>query len=112
MAESDPAITALVEEARIDFARTLRAKAATLDDLVARGAWVDARRASHKLRGSAGVYGFAAVGAAAAALDDLLSIAGEAPDADALGPIRHALADLRSETELASRDGQDGRDAT
>jgi len=104
MAESDPAITALVEEARADFARSLRAKAATLEDLVARGAWVDARRASHKLRGSAGVYGFAALGAAAAALDDLMSGAGEAPDAAALAQIGDTLRHLRAEAERASRD--------
>jgi HPt (histidine-containing phosphotransfer) domain-containing protein len=112
MAESDPAITALVEEARSDFGRSLQAKAATLEDLVARGAWVDARRASHKLRGSAGVYGFVALGAAAAALDDLMSSAGEKPDAKALAGIRDALGELRSEADLASRDARDTQEAT
>jgi HPt (histidine-containing phosphotransfer) domain-containing protein len=98
----DPAIEALIATARADFASGLVAKAAALEALVGRAAWDDARRAAHMLRGSAGVYGFAAVGAAAAAIDDVLW-GGRAPDATAHDFIRAKLCELRTEAERASR---------
>lgn len=98
----DPAIEALIATARADFASGLVAKAAALEALVGRAAWDDARRAAHMLRGSAGVYGFAAVGAAAAAIDDVLSNVGRAPDTTAHDYIRAKLCELRAEAERAS----------
>jgi HPt (histidine-containing phosphotransfer) domain-containing protein len=95
----DPAIEALISAARADFARGLVAKAAALEAFVAGEAWDDAKRAAHKLRGSAGVYGFAAIGAAAAVMDDLLSSAARAPDAAERATIREALCELRREAE-------------
>jgi HPt (histidine-containing phosphotransfer) domain-containing protein len=106
MSASDPAISALIEAARIEFAGGLEAKAAALEALVGNGAWVDARRAAHKLRGSAGVYGFAALGEAAAVLDDLMCGAGGSPDAEACARIREKLDDVRSEAERASREAR------
>jgi len=99
----DPAIDALIAAARADFARGLVPKAAAIEALVGRGAWDDARRAAHKLRGSAGVYGFAAIGAAAAALDDVLCGADQTPDATELAYVHEKLRELRAEAEHASR---------
>lgn len=68
----DPSIEDLLAAARADFASRLPARAAEVQALVADGAWDEARRAVHKLRGSAATYGFAGLGAAVAALEDLL----------------------------------------
>jgi HPt (histidine-containing phosphotransfer) domain-containing protein len=100
----DPAIEALIASARADFSTGLVAKADALAALVRREAWDDARRAAHKLRGSAGVYGFAAVGAAAAALDDILSNVVRAPDEQVQAALRGKLAELRAEADRASRE--------
>jgi len=99
----DPAITALIASACADFARGLAAKTSALEALVDRAAWDDARRAAHKLRGSAGVYGFAAVAAAAAAVDDVLSRSAS-PDACARALVEEKLREHRSEAERASRE--------
>jgi HPt (histidine-containing phosphotransfer) domain-containing protein len=99
----DPAIDALIAAARADFACGLMAKVAALEDLVSRGAWDDARRAAHKLRGSAGVYGFAGVGASAAALDDLLSSTDQALAATECAYVLETIGELRAEAELATR---------
>jgi HPt (histidine-containing phosphotransfer) domain-containing protein len=76
----DPAILALLAEARVQFAAGLPAKAAELESLVARGGWEDARRSAHKLRGSSGTYGFAALSEAAAEVEEALIEAGATPD--------------------------------
>jgi HPt (histidine-containing phosphotransfer) domain-containing protein len=100
----DPATLALIQAARTEYARGLAAKAADLQALVARGAWGDARRAAHRLRGSAGVYGFGALGVIAAALDELLLRADGAPDASASTHIHETLREIREEAERASRE--------
>jgi HPt (histidine-containing phosphotransfer) domain-containing protein len=100
-------VNALIAAARAEFARTLVPKAAALEALVGRGLWEEARRAAHKLRGSAGVYGFAGVGAAAAALDDILcSRAEETPDASEQALVGEKVRELRAEAEHAFRAAQ------
>jgi HPt (histidine-containing phosphotransfer) domain-containing protein len=69
----DPAIQALIDAARADFARSVLAKARALEAHAKSGAWTDARREAHKLHGSAGVHGFAELGATAARLEDLFA---------------------------------------
>ncbi len=103
MSDCDPAITALIEAARMDFARGLEAKAAAIAALVGDGIWDEARRAAHKLRGSAGVHGFASVGDAAGALEDLIVTAGAPRDVAVHAKIEAKLAELRSEAERVSR---------
>ena len=68
----DPSIDAALAAVRAQFAGALPDKAANVGSLLARGAWDDARRAAHRLRGSAGTHGFAALGALAAAIEELL----------------------------------------
>jgi HPt (histidine-containing phosphotransfer) domain-containing protein len=100
----EPATLALIEAARAEYAQSLAAKAADLQALVARGAWSDARRAAHRLRGSAGVYGFGALGVIAAALDELLLLANGAPDASECAHIQEKLSEMRAEAERVSRE--------
>jgi HPt (histidine-containing phosphotransfer) domain-containing protein len=78
MAEVD----ALLAAAREQYASRLPSKLAAIEELAARGDWEEARRAAHKLRGSAATYGFAAIGEAAAALEQL------ALDAASFDPVR------------------------
>jgi HPt (histidine-containing phosphotransfer) domain-containing protein len=99
-----PSALALIQAAHAQFRAGLPAKAAALDAWVADAAWDDARRGAHKLRGSAGVYGYAALGAIAGELEDALLDAGGAPDADALARIRAILTNLQTEAERASRE--------
>jgi len=101
----DPAIEALVASARADFSRGLVAKASAIEAMVCRAAWDDARRAAHKLRGSAGVYGFAALGTYAAALEEILSNGGRPPNEQTQASVRAKLAELRAEAERASQEG-------
>jgi HPt (histidine-containing phosphotransfer) domain-containing protein len=101
----DPAIDAVLHEARVAFAQGLVARATDFEAMVAREAWADARRAAHRLRGSAGIYGFAALGAIAAALDELLH-ADHAPDSSARARIHENLRELRAEAERASREAR------
>jgi HPt (histidine-containing phosphotransfer) domain-containing protein len=89
----DPSIDALLEGVRTQFAGSLPDKAANIGALLARGAWAEARRAAHKLRGSAGSYGFAEIGAVAGAIEDLLLEPGE-PDAAARARLEHLAHDL------------------
>jgi HPt (histidine-containing phosphotransfer) domain-containing protein len=78
----DPAIIALLAEARVQFAAGIPAKVADLQALLARGAWDELRRAAHKLRGSSGTYGFAELSAAAANIEEALIEAAGAPGPD------------------------------
>jgi HPt (histidine-containing phosphotransfer) domain-containing protein len=80
-------IQALLAAARAEFAASLPAKASELASLIARESWEDARRAAHKLRGSAGTFGFVEVGAACAAIEEALLAASNAPGADARAAI-------------------------
>ncbi len=97
-----PAIQALIAAARAEFTQSLVAKAAAIHALVDRGAWEEARRAAHRLRGSAGVYGFAALGVAAAAIDDLIALANGAPGAEVQAQVAARLDELRTEAHQAS----------
>jgi HPt (histidine-containing phosphotransfer) domain-containing protein len=76
----DAALDALLGAARVEFRSSFGAKAANLEALAGRGAWDEVRRAAHKLRGSAGVYGFDDLGAAAARLEDRLLAEGSRSD--------------------------------
>lgn len=93
----------LLAAARADFASRLGDKVRELQDLFDRGAWSEARRAAHKLRGSAATYGFAKIGAAAAAMEDILIAAQLAPDEEARSRFALALATARSGAESAQR---------
>jgi HPt (histidine-containing phosphotransfer) domain-containing protein len=104
MAEARPSIDALLAVARADFARRLPAKTAEIENLVSASAWDEARRASHKLRGSAATYGFPALGEAAAAIEDSLLAAGGAPDAQALARVTDIVRGACLEAERCSRE--------
>lgn len=84
---ADPTVEQMLAEARAQFAASLPAKTASLEGHLARGAWEEARRAAHKLRGSAGTYGFTALGAAAGEVEEALIAAGSRPDAAAAARI-------------------------
>jgi len=53
MAEARPGVEALLAVARAEFAQRLPTKMAEVEKLLSDRAWDEARRASHKLRGSA-----------------------------------------------------------
>jgi HPt (histidine-containing phosphotransfer) domain-containing protein len=98
----DPAVVALLEAARAEFARSLPGKAADLAALVAAGSWEEARRAAHKLRGSSGTHGFAALSAAAADVEDTLIEAKGLPGEAARARIDARLAEARAEAARAA----------
>lgn len=92
----------LLAAAKADFASRLDDKVRELQDLASRGAWTEARRAAHKLRGSAATYGFAKIGAVAAAMEDVLIEAALVPDEAAKTRFAAALAEARVESEHAT----------
>jgi HPt (histidine-containing phosphotransfer) domain-containing protein len=100
----NPAIDDLLAAARADFASRLPARVAEIDDLAARATWDEARRAVHRLRGSSATYGFAAVGALAARIEDALLEARCAPDGEACARIAGWLGEARVEAERAAGD--------
>lgn len=100
----DSPIAVLIAAARAEFAQGLAAKTAHLAAMVKEEAWDEAQRAAHKLRGSAGVYGFAALGSIAAALEELLVLSAGAPDQSTRFRILEILGDARAEAERASRE--------
>jgi HPt (histidine-containing phosphotransfer) domain-containing protein len=98
-------VDALLAAARAEYAARLPSKLAAIEELTARGAWDEARRAAHKLRGSAATYGFAALGDAAAVLEQLATQASphDAPGArGARGALDEALQRARVEVERAA----------
>jgi HPt (histidine-containing phosphotransfer) domain-containing protein len=97
-----PAIDDLLAAARADFASRLPARIAELDALAARAAWHEARRAAHRLRGSSATYGFTALGALAARIEDALLEAGGAPDGEARARIASWLGEARGEAARAA----------
>lgn len=99
--QGDPDLDALIREARVEFARRLPAKATELGEMIARGDWTEARRAAHKLCGSAGVYGFEAVGIVAGAIEDVLIVSEGHPGPEARATIREKLDSIRVEAERA-----------
>jgi len=90
---ADPTVEALLAQMRAQFTASLPAKVVALEQLVARSAWQEARRAAHKLRGSASTYGHGAVSAAAGAIEEALIAAGDAPDESARAGIGARLAE-------------------
>jgi HPt (histidine-containing phosphotransfer) domain-containing protein len=95
----DPAIVALLAEARLQFARNIPAKVADLRSLLDRGAWDELRRAAHKLRGSTGTYGFMELSAAAADVEEALLEAGGPPSPDVQQRIAIRVAEATAEAE-------------
>jgi len=101
----DPTVEQMLAEARAQFAASLPAKAAALQDHLTRGAWEEAKRAAHKLRGSAGTYGFAVIGAAAGEVEEALIAVGLKPDADAAARIGDKAREARAEAERIATEG-------
>lgn len=101
----DPTVEQMLAEARAQFAASLPAKAAALEEHLARGSWEEARRAAHKLRGSAGTYGFVALGAAAAEVEEALIAAGSRPEAAAAAHIGDKAREARVEAERIAKEG-------
>ena len=92
-------VDALLAQARADYAARLPAKVTAIEELVARAAWDEARRAAHKLRGSAATYGFAALGLAAGVLEERLARVVEAGPAAVVPQARAALQGVRAEAD-------------
>jgi HPt (histidine-containing phosphotransfer) domain-containing protein len=101
----DPEIDALLAVARSDYALRAPARAAEIEALVRQDAWSEARRAAHKLRGSAATFGFAALGDVGAAIEELLIAADGAPDADVRARIAEMLRDVRSLADRIAKEG-------
>jgi HPt (histidine-containing phosphotransfer) domain-containing protein len=99
----DPAIIALLAEARVQFARSIPAKVADLRSLLERGAWDDLRRAAHKLRGSTGTYGFMELSTAAADVEDALIEAGGVPGPDVQQRVANRVAEATLEAERVGK---------
>ena len=102
MGTGDDSNDALLAAALREYAAGLPARVAVMGELVARGAWGEVRRAAHKLRGSAAVYGFAAISAPAAAIEDILLEAADAPDGDARSRIAERLVEAGAEALRAA----------
>jgi HPt (histidine-containing phosphotransfer) domain-containing protein len=96
----DPAIIALLAEARLQFAAGLPAKVAELQALLGRGAWDELRRAAHKLRGSTGTYGFMELSQAAAAVEEALIAAGGPPGPEVQAQVAELVAATVQQAEL------------
>jgi HPt (histidine-containing phosphotransfer) domain-containing protein len=92
MTNREATIEELMAAARADFASRLGAKLGELRAFSSQAKWSDARRAAHRLRGSAATYGFPAIGAAAGAMEDALKSSGESPDEEAREGFASALA--------------------
>jgi len=91
----NPSVDELLAQVRAQFTASLPSKVDALDQLVADGAWAEARRAAHKLRGSASTYGHVTVGAAAAAVEEALIEAADRPDEGVRSAIAGFLAEAR-----------------
>jgi HPt (histidine-containing phosphotransfer) domain-containing protein len=102
----DSTVEQMLAEARAHFAASLPAKAVALEEQLARGAWEEARRSAHKLRGSAGTYGFAVLGAAAGEVEEALIAAGSQPDAVAAARIGEMARQARAEAERVANGGR------
>ncbi|MDP9151923.1 MAG: Hpt domain-containing protein [Myxococcota bacterium] len=102
----DPAVEALLRAARDDYAASLPAKLGALRALVDAGAWRDARRGAHRLRGSAGTYGFEALGGLVTEVEELLIGGGEDPSLACRERIAETFRLL--ELEIERRRGEPG----
>jgi HPt (histidine-containing phosphotransfer) domain-containing protein len=98
----DPSIDALLAAARVQFAASLPAKVQEMHALAASESWDTLRRAAHRLRGSAATYGYPALGALAAAVEEALIAAGGPPDAQARAAIDRSLADAGAAAQHAA----------
>jgi HPt (histidine-containing phosphotransfer) domain-containing protein len=98
----DPAIDAALAAVRAQFAGALPEKATNIGTLLERRAWDDARRAAHRLRGSAGTYGFAALGALAAAIEELLLAEPAGPSGEARERVTRLAGELQAQAHLAA----------
>jgi HPt (histidine-containing phosphotransfer) domain-containing protein len=98
----DPSVDALLAQVRAQFTASLPSKVVALEQLVARGQWQEARRAAHKLRGSASTYGHIAVGAAAGAIEETLLASSDSPDDDARAGIADRLAEANAAASPAA----------
>jgi HPt (histidine-containing phosphotransfer) domain-containing protein len=108
MAETgDPSLEIQLAAARAEFAGRLAQRAAEIEFLASAGSWSEVRRAAHRLRGSAATYGFAEIGGAAGAIEEVLLAAGAgAPDAAAQKRVVDLLRDVTALAERASRGGR------
>ena len=96
------ALDEIVAQARAEFAGRLGGKVDDLDRLFASGAWGDLRVASHKLRGSAGTYGFVELGELAGKVEDLLLEVSCRPDPATRDRVRATLVEARAEVRRVS----------
>jgi HPt (histidine-containing phosphotransfer) domain-containing protein len=94
----------MLAAARSEFAGRLVAKVSDLESLASRAAWAELRVAAHKLRGSAATYGFPALSALAASIEEALIASGGAPSASAITGVGEALAAARVEAHRAARE--------
>jgi HPt (histidine-containing phosphotransfer) domain-containing protein len=105
MVEGDPGIAALLGAARADFTRSLPDKAAAVERHLAAGAFADAKRSAHKLRGSAGMFGYAALGEIAGEIDDLMNDETGASDDASRARLAALVARLRAEAARVAGEG-------
>jgi len=96
-------VDALLAQVRAQFTASLPSKVAALQQLVARGVWEEARRAAHKLRGSASTYGHTALGATAGAIEEALLATSDQPDEEARAGIAARLAEAHAQAAQATR---------
>lgn len=106
MDAGEPSIDALLAAAGVQFAEALPDKVSALQGSIARGAWAEARRAAHKLRGSAATYGHAELAASASAIEEALLEAGDTPLAESRERIDRHLASAHSEAARAAREAR------
>ena len=104
MVEGDPGIAALLGAARADFTRSLPAKVAAVDEHLASGAFADAKRAAHRLRGSSGMFGYARLGEIAGEIDDLMNEAAGASDDAARARVDALVVQLQAEAARLVRE--------
>jgi HPt (histidine-containing phosphotransfer) domain-containing protein len=101
-----PSIDALLAAAAVEFAEALPGKVAALEALVTGGAWQEARRAAHKLRGSASTYGHAELGASAASIEEELLEAAGPPLRERRARIDEHLATAHAQAARALREAR------
>jgi HPt (histidine-containing phosphotransfer) domain-containing protein len=88
----DPALRAMRKEYAAALPALVAALAALVEEAAARPeALPEARRAAHRLRGTAGSYGFAALGEAAGRIEDAIDDGAPDPELRALLPPLAAL---------------------
>lgn len=101
-----PSVDDLLAAARADFAARLPAKVEDLLHQASRDGWQGVRLGAHKLRGSAATYGFAALGATAAAIEECLLACACSPDAPTRDRIQAALREAHAEAARAALEGR------